>query len=330
MSKVGASTPQSSPSVQYSQSNQPASKVQQSKEQTSIPAENSQTQKANKQEATSRLSDYQIGGQARQAELNSKLSQNAVYTNENSAAQTVLVGDTDGAEEYSDTDGAYDYDTTTGTEDYDTTTGAEDMPPANYEDDSNWVYKEESVPETEDLRVKLMVEEQTTALNKLAVDSYEAEKAKLAEKAEVVQNKIDRFERREAIQAAIEQYGINISVVKGKPKYDKTLGRLEGKTASDGEVKIGPAAFRSAGYLASSIGHEVQHAKQVAEGRLYSDPQGKAINEIESYDWELKNAPEHGLTEEEIKIIKGRREEWMAELDPIYQERVTNGNYAWP
>jgi hypothetical protein len=329
MSKVGGSTGQSAPSVQYTQSSQSASKVQESKEQTAIPSENSQTQKASKQEATSRFSDYQLEGQARQAELNSKLSsnsisaENAVYKTGEHGAQTVLVGDTDGPEEYSDTDGS---------DDYDTTTGAEDMPPAGYEENSNWVHQEESEPETEALRVELMVQEQTNELNKMMVDAIKAEKAKLAEKAEIVQNKIDSFDRREAINAAIEQYGIDVSDVKGKPKYDKSLGRLEGRTASNGEVSIGPAAFRSAGYLASSIGHEAQHAKQVAEGRLYTgkSSQGEAINEIESYDWELKNASKHGLTEEEINIIKGRRQKWMDELDPVYKEQVAKGNYTWP
>jgi hypothetical protein len=329
MGKVGGSTGQSAPSVRYTQSNQSASKVLESKEQTAIPSENSQTQKASKQEATSRFSDYQLEGQARQSELNSKLSsqsisgENAVYKTEGPVAQTVLVGDTEGPEEYSDTDGS---------DDYDTTTGAEDMPPEGYEDNSNWVYQEESVPETESLRVELMVEEQTNALNQMAVDAFEAEKAKLAEKTEIVQDKIDRFDRREAIKAAIEQYGIDVSDVKGTPKYDKSLGRLEGRTADNGEVTIGPAAFRSAGYLASSIGHEAQHAKQVAEGRWYTgkSSQGEAINEIESYDWELKNASKHGLTEEEIKIIKGRREKWMEELDPVYKERVAKANYSWP
>lgn len=327
MGKVGSSTGQPSASVQYTQSSTPSGQVQDSKksEQTAIPSENSQTQKASKQEATSRFSDYQLEGQTRQAELNSKLSaDNAVFKPGESRVQTVLVGSTGGPEQYSDTDG---------TEDYDTTTGAEDMPPAGYEDNSDWVHKEESVPETESLRVELMVEEQTNALNRMAVEAFEAEKAKLAEKAEVVQAKMGRYERREAIQAAIEQYGIDISNINGKPKYGKSLGRNEGRTSGNGAVEIGPAAFnRSPGYLASTIGHEAQHAKQVAEGRWYTGKgsQGEAINEVESYDWELKNASKFGLTEEDIKVIKGRREEQMTVLNPLYKERVTNGDYSWP
>ena len=334
MGKVGSSTGQPSASVQYNQSSKPSGQVQESKkpEQSTSPSENSQSQKASKQEATTRFSDYQLEGQTRQTELNSKFSaDNAVFKFGESGAKTVLVGETGGPEEYSDTDGSYDYDTTT---------GAEDMPPADYEENSNWVYKEESVPETESLKVELMVEEQTNALNKMAVDAFEAEKAKLeaekaklAEKAEVVQAKMRRTDRREAIQAAIEQYGIDTSNINGKPKYGKSLGRNEGRTSATGQVEIGEVAFkRSPGYLASTIGHEAQHAKQIAEGRWYTGKgkQAEAINEVECYDWELKNASKHGLTEEDINVIKGRREEQMAELNPVYKERVEKGNYSWP
>jgi hypothetical protein len=316
MSKVGGATGQSSPAVRETQSSQPSGQVQKSKveEKSTIPSDNPHAQKASKQEATSRFSDYQLEGQTRQAELNSKLSaENAVFKSGTTAAQTVLVSDSSGPEENTDTDG-------------------EDMPPPDYFDNSDWVYQEESVPETESLRVKLMVESQTTALNQMMIDALKAEKEKLAEKAEIVQNKIDRYEYRDAMKAAIEQYGIDVSDVKGIPKFDKELRRLEGKTSGNREVTIGRAAFSSAGYLASSIGHEAQHAKQVAEGRWYTgiSSQGEAINEIESYDWELKNASKHGLTEQEINIIKGRRQEWMDELEPAYKQRVEEGDYTWP
>jgi hypothetical protein len=74
------------------------------------------------------------------------------------------------------------------------------------------------------------------------------------------------------------------------------------------------------------------HARQISEGRWANrnDKIGVAVNEVESYDWELKNAYKNRLTDDEIELLKKRRNDEIAKLDSKYTQRVLNGNYEYP
>jgi hypothetical protein len=132
--------------------------------------------------------------------------------------------------------------------------------------------------------------------------------------------------RQEAIQLAIEVYGINTTHVNGAAKYDPTMGD-EGSTNRFAEVKIGPAAFTTAGWLGSSIAHEEEvHALQAEEKRFYVrepllgshldfgplqvkygslrvSPVGWALNELEAYNYELRHATSFGLNAAEVAAL---------------------------
>jgi hypothetical protein len=67
------------------------------------------------------------------------------------------------------------------------------------------------------------------------------------------------------------------------------------------------------------------------EGRIFKDDedvQGLAMNEVESYHWELANAQRNGLTQDEVNEIKRRCQSEIDALDPTNKERVNRGIYT--
>jgi WXG100 family type VII secretion target len=135
----------------------------------------------------------------------------------------------------------------------------------------------------------------------------------------------------EAIELAVKLYKIDLSAVKGKPQYDWGSG-LGGYTDDDRSIEIGNDGFaRSPGWLASTIGHEAVHARQMKEGRSYDgdeSPQGLAINQYEAYQWELDNAKHNGLTADEVASIKRLQAAEFRQLSKANQERVKRGIYT--
>jgi hypothetical protein len=75
-------------------------------------------------------------------------------------------------------------------------------------------------------------------------------------------------------------------------------------------IRFGPSAFSSPGWLASSIAHENVHLQQLLDGHMYYDDPGTALNELEAYNWELGHASEMGLTTSEVEKIEGEIEEY--------------------
>lgn len=146
-----------------------------------------------------------------------------------------------------------------------------------------------------------------------------------------VQKLIDAGNRDAAIQEASRLYNIDTSAVNGPIHFDNSVSG-EGVTSVNGTVKIGTDAFTSPGWLASSIGHEALHARQLKEGRwdLKDTPQGIAINEVEGYDWEINHATQNGLSHQEIAILKQRREHHYQKLSSTNKQRVDQGNYNVP
>ncbi len=155
-----------------------------------------------------------------------------------------------------------------------------------------------------------------------------AAKAKVDPRVTAVQALIDKGDKDGAIAEAAKQYKIDISTAKGTPKYDASTSG-EGATSKDGTVKIGDDAFSSPGWLASSVGHEIVHTQQIAD-RWYTDAQGTHINEIEAYDWEIKHAPDNGLTAAEVAELNKRRTSHYNSLTADNKKIIDGGSYKLP
>lgn len=131
-----------------------------------------------------------------------------------------------------------------------------------------------------------------------------------------------------AVREAIKQYNIDASGFKDI-KFDPHQNpKLDAVVTEDGVMTIGPGAFRSPGYLASTVGHEALHIRQKNEGRLINGDQGVNMNEVEAYNWELQNAEANGLSDMEIRTITRRRDSHYNKLSDANKERVGDGNYT--
>ncbi len=142
-----------------------------------------------------------------------------------------------------------------------------------------------------------------------------------------ISNAIANNDFDEAIRLTIEYYQIDASIAMSIT-YDSSVSG-EGETSEDGYVYIGDAAFASPGWLATTIQHELVHVQQI-EDTWYLGEQGVAINEIEAYDLEIRNAEQNNLTEEQIEELHERRKDWYDMLSDENKERVDDGNYTLP
>ncbi len=150
-----------------------------------------------------------------------------------------------------------------------------------------------------------------------------------AAKAAAVQKFLDKGDKAGAMAEAIKQYGVDISSAKaGTPVHDASVPG-EGATSKDGAINIGDKAFKSPGLLATVIGHEHVHAQQAAD-RWYRGTQGTELNEVEAYDWELKNAGRFNLTKAEIADIQQRRDKHYNKLNADNKKIVDGGSFVLP
>src|SRR6185369_1525317 len=89
-----------------------------------------------------------------------------------------------------------------------------------------------------------------------------------------VEKLIKDGKKQEAIDKAIKVYNIDTSHAKSIT-YDASVSG-EAVTAKDGTVRVGDVSFKDAGWLGSSVGHEVEvHVNQQAHlGNWYTGPVG--------------------------------------------------------
>lgn len=161
------------------------------------------------------------------------------------------------------------------------------------------------------------------------MDAMAARAAADQARREPVQIYINAKYHQFAVDEAIKQYGIDVSAVNGKVAYSADTDG-EGLTLQAGTVTIGDDAFTTPGWLASSIGHEALHAEQIRDGRFNDTSQGVAMNEVEAYDWEIKNADRFGLSEAEKATINRRRDTKYDRLSDDNKVRADQGNYTVP
>jgi WXG100 family type VII secretion target len=100
----------------------------------------------------------------------------------------------------------------------------------------------------------------------------------------VIQQHIDSGNPQEAVNAAIRLYNLDVSRVSGGITFDPAYTKGDAVTGQDGSIRVGPKALRSAGWLASTIGHEIIHVNQTKDGYWHDGTQGIGMNEMEAYD----------------------------------------------
>lgn len=132
--------------------------------------------------------------------------------------------------------------------------------------------------------------------------------------------------KQEAIVLAVAAYGVDITHVKSL-LYD---GYEDSETDDQGNVTIGKGAFTSPGELASTIAHEseVHVNQQLVKGRNYEGNEGRALNEVQAYDWEIMNAPRFGLTKEQVAGLRRNRAHYMEHLSARTLARRQHGDYS--
>ncbi len=113
-----------------------------------------------------------------------------------------------------------------------------------------------------------------------------------------VQALIDAQKYDDAIALAIKLYGIKLRLPNRFIQFNDKLD-VVAYTDLNGNIYVGIDAMSSPGWLASSIGHENVHVEQLVEDAWYFADDGANLNEVEAYDWELRNADANGLTQSE-------------------------------
>lgn len=162
---------------------------------------------------------------------------------------------------------------------------------------------------------------------------------------------------KKAIELADKYYKVETpdNVEGGEAEYDPDV-KGEGVTHQNGKktkVKVGPKAFDTPGWLASTKIHEFFHSSQAKDGRWPPPPvvpenpddipgatmedkikyledllkkltKSTETNETEAYDKELENAKKTGLTTAQIEDLEKRRKEHYAALDAANQKKIDN------
>lgn len=139
--------------------------------------------------------------------------------------------------------------------------------------------------------------------------------------------------KQQAIDLAIDVYKIDVSKVSSvlyNPEVDDE--GLTTPTTDECEtplVEIGDGAFRSPGWLGSSLAHEVEVHVNKQQRHLchYADPLTKALFEVEAYDFELSRVERFGTDQRELAELGARRKRHYSNLTPKYQGRADNEIY---
>jgi hypothetical protein len=152
-----------------------------------------------------------------------------------------------------------------------------------------------------------------------------------------IENCINNGDKQKAIELTVKYYNIDVSAVKGMPKYNKDLSG-EGVTRRyTKEVEIGDEAFKfngktSPAWLASSILHETVHAKQLTDPQRLKNydesEQTQHAVEVEAYDREIAEAKNTGVSPDMVKELERRRKSDYDDLSATNKKKVDRGDYA--
>jgi RHS repeat-associated protein len=125
-------------------------------------------------------------------------------------------------------------------------------------------------------------------------------------------------------------YGIDTSGVNSiiyKPNFPD-----DAASTKRGLIVLGPSAFRSLGYLGSTLAHEIEvHIHlQLQMGLWWTDRQGVALQEVQAYDRQLSPAQiaRFGLSPSETSVLQGYRATNYNILSPANQARANAGDFS--
>lgn len=161
----------------------------------------------------------------------------------------------------------------------------------------------------------------TEAAARVVAEAARAEAVREVEELSATGRKMD------AIYKALDVYGIDASHVT-ELTYVPELGAAA-EMFTDGRVRVGDGAFKSAAWLGSTLAHEIEvHLNgQFLAGRWYTGPMGSNVHHVEAYDHEIANATRFGLSKEELASLTRRRNAHYLRLDSDYRARVDAGIY---
>ncbi len=144
-------------------------------------------------------------------------------------------------------------------------------------------------------------------------------------------NNTDPDYRKMSTEAAkkflLKQTGVDARNI--KMPWVNAIGDSAGTNPRTGEVSLYNRAFRSFGYLASTIGHEKIHVDQYNKALLplVRDKQRTAGTELVAYEWEAENAVKLGLTVDEMISIDDQIESYCNDLDDNYRALYNEGYF---
>jgi hypothetical protein len=87
----------------------------------------------------------------------------------------------------------------------------------------------------------------------------------------------------------------------------------------DGRVTVGPNALEDAQLLGSTLAHEIEvHLNIQADGGIwYVSSMGRNLNEVQAWDYELKNSRRFGLSPNKVAIIVQTRMNYYNMFSPF-------------
>jgi uncharacterized Zn-binding protein involved in type VI secretion len=132
-----------------------------------------------------------------------------------------------------------------------------------------------------------------------------------------------------AIDKTIKYYGIDTSNCSGKIVYDASLRQADAETSPKRQIRIGPSAFsgHSAGFLGTTIMHEVSHTNQVAKHGWPQSGQDVAAYESMGYETGESNAQRFRITKSERLFYETSKNRNYDALSSENQGRYSGGRY---
>jgi WXG100 family type VII secretion target len=156
-------------------------------------------------------------------------------------------------------------------------------------------------------------------------------------RARDVQALIDRGDYRTVLSTVVSAY--HLDAIAGVPIVydpmhvgDNTYAQFDALTNT---IRVGPDAFSaqasSPDELASIIGHELVHARQYEDARLYAEYlPGRYLNEVEAWRWELDHATQNHLSPAEIGEIQRTLALYYNALPPDLRALADQNVYVIP
>jgi uncharacterized Zn-binding protein involved in type VI secretion len=167
------------------------------------------------------------------------------------------------------------------------------------------------------------------AQDAIQADMAKASRMPTATERREVREAIRKKAYQEAIDKTIRYYGIDTSNCNGQITYDPSLHRADAETSPMRQIRIGPSAFsgHSAGFLGTTIMHEVSHANQVSKHGWPKNGQDVTAYEAMGYETGEVNAKGCRITKTERLFYDTNKNNNYNALSAENRKRYSNGCY---